>query len=63
MSKAEDVRLRIADAIEDHEHEGNGLCRCGAAIGWSDGSAVEVHEAEHFRATNEFFTALGGETE
>src|SRR5699024_2057131 len=47
MSKSSDVRLRIADAIQDHEHEGNGLCRCGSAIGWTDGVTVEVHEVEH----------------
>lgn len=42
-----DVRQRILDAILDHEYEGNGKCSCGAAVGWSDGVAFEVHQEEH----------------
>ena len=37
----------ILTALETHEHAGNGVCSCGAAIGWSDGLSVEVHEDEH----------------
>ena len=37
----------ILTALETHEHVGNGVCSCGAAIGWSDGLSFEVHEDEH----------------
>ncbi len=42
-----DARHIILDAILGHEYEGNGLCKCGKAVGWSDGVAFEVHMEEH----------------
>lgn len=42
-----EVRQFITDVLLDHEYVGNGMCKCGRAVGWSDGAAFEVHMEEH----------------
>ena len=37
----------IHNAIEEHQHIGNGICSCGVGIGYSDGTGYTVLIEEH----------------
>ena len=37
----------IQASIEDHVYNGDGRCRCGKAVGHSDGVAWSVYMEEH----------------